>query len=100
MNILLLTSSISSVTAQPVTHHSGTVAKAHIMAWLTMLQRNVSLHMPHLPEQIRKGLLDSPISPDGLFETLLQNAVTHLQQVSQQPDKMKTRTPTPSLGAP
>ncbi|KAK2828273.1 hypothetical protein Q5P01_019307 [Channa striata] len=44
------------------------VAQSRIMAWMTMLQRNLWLHMFQLPEPIRKGLVD----------------VNHLQQVTEE----------------
>ncbi|KAL7381043.1 hypothetical protein ABVT39_027725 [Epinephelus coioides] len=60
--------------------------QARIMAWQTMLQRNMWLHMSQLPAQIRRELLDDPINSDGLFGPLLQSATTHLQNASEEVD--------------
>ncbi|KAK2812529.1 hypothetical protein Q5P01_000002 [Channa striata] len=110
-NIMLLSSSISTFTAQPgalpaepaeeiskamaavLTFSSAVaVAQSRIMVWMTMLQRNVWLHMSRLPELVRKGLLDGPTSPDGLFGPLLQEAVSHLQRASEEAERVQRLT--------
>ncbi|KAK2856686.1 hypothetical protein Q5P01_005421 [Channa striata] len=63
-----------------------------IMVWMTMLQRNVWLHMSQFPERVRKGLLDGPTSPDGLFGPLLQEAVSHLQRASEEAERVQRLT--------
>lgn len=42
-----------------------------------------------LPEDIRKGLLHGPISPDKLFRPILPDAVNHLQQISEEVEKVR-----------
>ncbi|XP_049432654.1 basic salivary proline-rich protein 3-like [Epinephelus fuscoguttatus] len=69
-----------------------TVAQARIMAWQMMLQRNMWLHMSQLPAQIRGELLGGPISSDGLFRPLLQSATTHLQNASEEADRVWRHT--------
>ncbi len=110
-NIFLLTYSISSITTQPsalpaelateigkstgaiLTLFTTTaVVQAHIKACTTMLKRNIWLHMSQLPEQIRKGLLEDPISPDRLFGPLLPDAINHLQQASEEAEKVHKHT--------
>ncbi|AWP17035.1 Hypothetical protein SMAX5B_017132 [Scophthalmus maximus] len=74
----LLASSLSSIGAQPgalpseLTDEIGKIAattltlssalamtQSRIMAWMTMIQRNLWLNMSQLPEQMRKGLLQA-----------------------------------------
>ena len=69
-----------------------TTAQARVMAWLTMIQRNMWLHMSQLPASIHKELLDGPISPDGLFGPLLQSATAHLHQASEEADRVQRHT--------
>ncbi|KAL7402585.1 hypothetical protein ABVT39_017139 [Epinephelus coioides] len=83
-NVALLGSAVSAVATQPgalppkmateigkamsailTLSTATTVAQACIMAWQTMLQRNMWLHMSQLPAQIRGELLGGPISSDG-----------------------------------
>ncbi|KAL7402042.1 hypothetical protein ABVT39_008558 [Epinephelus coioides] len=65
-----------------------TVAQAQIMAWQTMLQRNMWLHMSQLPARIRGELLGGPISSNGLFGSLLQSAIAHLHNASEEADRI------------
>ncbi|KAF0027619.1 hypothetical protein F2P81_020360 [Scophthalmus maximus] len=110
-NVLLLASSLSSIAAQPVALPSEladeigkiaattltlssalAVTQSRIMAWMTMIQRNLWLNMSQLPEQTRKGLLEGPISPKGLFGPFLNRALTHLQEASEEADRVKEHT--------
>ncbi|CAK6959844.1 inter-alpha-trypsin inhibitor heavy chain H3-like [Scomber scombrus] len=50
------------------------------------------VHMFELPVQIRRELLDGPISSDGLFGPLLQSATNHLQTACEEADRVKRHT--------
>ncbi len=90
---LSLTSEIGKATVAILTlSMAAAVAQAHINPWMTMLQQNIWLHTSQLPEQIRKGLLDGPISSNRLFGLLLPDAVNHLQQVSEEAEKVRKHT--------
>ena len=84
-NIALLAHSISTMAADP--HRlaeqavdvaktagvilclcsTGAVAAARTAAWQHLIQKNLWLQHPGIPEPMRRQLLECPISPDGLF---------------------------------
>ncbi|KAF0044697.1 hypothetical protein F2P81_003855 [Scophthalmus maximus] len=56
-----LADEIGKIAATTLTLSSAlAVTQSRIMAWMTMIQRNLWLHMSHLPEHTRKGLSHQP----------------------------------------
>lgn len=69
------------------------MTESGIMAWQTMVGRNVWLHMCQLPLLIRQG---GTISSNGLFGPLLRNATAHVHGA----DRVKKRHTSLSTAAP
>lgn len=66
------------------------VCSARIMAWMTLLQRQMWLRLaPSTPAEIRKELLDGPVSLDGLFGPQFQTLLDHTKTTKELQEQVR-----------
>lgn len=66
---------------------------ARISAWTTLLQRQVWLRLSSsIPEDVKKELLEGPISPQGLFGTQYQTVFEQLRSSSEALEQVRKHT--------
>ncbi|AWP17125.1 Hypothetical protein SMAX5B_011281 [Scophthalmus maximus] len=64
------------------------VRSARIAAWLHLIHCNLWLqHSFPIPDNVKKGLMDGPISLDGLFGYDLHSILEQMQHSSEEAEK-------------
>lgn len=68
------------------------VCTAHVQTWMTVVLRQTWLRLSSfIPEEMRKELLQGPISPDGLFCHRFQLVLEHTQPSSDTQEQVQKR---------
>lgn len=66
------------------------VSTAQIAAWQQLIHCNIWLHLSSIPDNMKKELLDGPISPEGLFGPHLHSVVDQLHKTSEEAERFRS----------
>lgn len=105
-NIALLACSVDKIAAEPkrlperaeelgkaasAALNICAVTTARTAAWQQLIRCNIWLHLSSsIPDNMKKELLEGPISPEGLLGLHLHSVVDQLQKTSEEAEKFKS----------